>query len=73
MERKQTKAESSKENGDTTKKNSESGPKTAPKGKASKGGETPHSSALPPVYTERGVALRGALAAAAVLRAAAAE
>ena len=68
MERKQTKAESSKENGDTTKKNSESGPKTAPKGKASKGGETPHSSAPPPVYTDRGVALSSALAAAAVLR-----
>ena len=62
MERK-AKDEGSKENGE--KKNQES---IAPKGKASKGGETPHSSALPPVYTERGVALRGALAAAAVLR-----
>ena len=57
------KDEGSKENGE--KKNQES---IAPKGKASKGGETPHSSAPPPVYTDRGVALSSALAAAAVLR-----
>ena len=66
MERKPTNAESSKENGE--KENGESGPKTAPKGKASKGGETPHSSAHPVVYTDRGEATSGALAATAVLR-----
>lgn len=66
MERKPTKAESSKENGES--KNGESGQKPAPRGKAGRGSEKPHSSALPPVYTDRDVALSGALAAAAVLR-----
>ena len=68
MKRKAKEGEGSKENGEKKNGESSSVPKSVPRGKAGRDSEKPHSSEKPPVYTDRGVALSGALAAAAVLR-----